>query len=364
MKFAFKTILVAPLDWGLGHATRCIPIIRGLQQAKCNVVVAANNKQKSLLQKEFSNIKFIELSGYNIRYTKNKNTLFFLLLWQMFKIFNSINREKKWLDNIIDELKIDVVISDNRFGLSTQKIPCVFITHQLQIDAPYNWLKNIIQKINYQYINKFTTCWVPDFEGENNIAGTLSHPNVMPSIPVQYIGVLSRFDQSKNEDTIIYNCCFLLSGPEPQRTLLEQKILQQLNSIKHLTCCLIRGLPETNTCLSSSNNLIIKNHLPEKELKQIILQSEFVIARSGYTTVMELISLQKKSILIATPGQTEQEYLAKKLMKQNWCYAVNQNSFSVSEAYSKANQFNYRLPKISETNIAIENLLEPLLHEQ
>lgn len=364
MKLAFKTILIAPLDWGLGHATRCIPIIRSLQQAKCNVIVAVNNKQKSLLQREFTDILFIDLFGYNIHYTKNKSTLPFALIGQMFKIFNCINREKKWLENIITELKIDVVISDNRFGLFTKKIPCVFITHQLQIEASYNWLKKVIQKINYKYINCFTTCWVPDFEGENNIAGILSHPNTMPSIPIQYIGVLSRFNEPKNQTTFIYDCCFLLSGPEPQRTLLEQKIIQQQNTIKHLKCCLIRGLPETSTTLSSSNNLIIKNHLPEKELEQIILQSEFVIARSGYTTVMELISLQKKSILIATPGQTEQEYLAKKLMKQNWCYAVKQNNFFIEEIYLKAKQFNYQLPKIVDTNLAIENLLESLLHGQ
>jgi uncharacterized protein (TIGR00661 family) len=358
MNLTFKTILIAPLDWGLGHATRCVPVIRNLTKANYIIIIATSGNQKSLLQKEFPALQFIDFFGYNIHYSKNGKSLPIALLKQSFKFFNCIKREKRWLDRIIDKYKIDFVISDNRFGLSTKKVPCIFITHQLQIQAPNKWLEKIIQLINYKYINQFTECWVPDFEGDNNIAGKLSHPAVMPAVPVKYMGALSRFSLQNKQSAFVYHCCFLLSGPEPQRTLLEEKILSQLASENFLKCYLIRGLPNSNYVIQSTENLTIKNHLPEKELEQIILQSEFIIARSGYTTIMEIIALQKKSILIPTPGQTEQEYLAGRLMKQQWCYSVNQNNFVFAEAFSRASIFNYSLPYFTGQNIDIENFLE------
>lgn len=363
MKLAFKTILIAPLDWGLGHATRSIPVIRSLIKANNTVIIATSGNQKSLLQKEFPSQKFIELFGYNIHYTKSGRSLPIALLKQAFKIFRCIKQEKKWLEKIIDKEEIDILISDNRFGLSTQKVPCVFITHQLQIQAQNKWLEKIIQSINYSYINQFTECWVPDFEGANNIAGRLSHPSVMPIIPVKYIGILSRFDNKNKQQVYTYDCCFLLSGPEPQRTLLEEKILHQLNNEKKMRCCLIRGLPNSIHVLPSTENITIKNHLPEKELEQIILQSEFIIARSGYTTVMEIIALQKKAIIIATPGQTEQHYLADKLMQQHWCYSVNQHEFVFADAYEKAKAFNYSLPELSHKNNNLKKVVEDFLNE-
>jgi len=137
--------------------------------------------------------------------------------------------------------------------------------------------------------------------------------------------------------------------------LLEEKILHQLNNPK-LRCCIIRGLPEENNVLPSTENIVIKNHLPEKELEQIILQSEFIIARSGYTTVMEIIALHKKSILIPTPGQTEQQYLAEKLMQQYRCYCVNQHEFVLADVYEKAKAFKYALPELLYQNNQFKKL--------
>ena len=347
-----KKALISPLDWGLGHTTRCISIIRLLHDNNYTVFVACNNTQKSLLQQEFNTINFINLKGYNISYSKQKNFLPLKLISQLPKINISIYKENKWLNKTIEDYNINLVISDNRYGLFTTKVPCIFITHQLTIKAPFNWLERLLQKINYSYINKYSECWVPDFESaNNNIAGILSHPNHMPHIPVYYINPLARF----KKDTTIkrrYSFCFILSGPEPQRTIFESQLIKQIPLITD-NCILVRGKPEVTQPLNLNiPNLKVVNHLSGNELSTVIQSSNYVITRSGYTSVMEIISLGIKSILIPTPGQTEQEYLAAQLMKNKWAYCTNQDKFNLKDALSNALNFDYQLPQIQADNLS------------
>lgn len=327
--FNKSTILIAPLDWGLGHTTRCIPIIKALQSANYNVIAAVSLQQKIVLQQEFPNLTYIDLFGYNIAYTKNKWFFIIKIMLQIPKILRCIYKENKWLNKIIEQEKISLVISDNRYGLYSKKAPCFFITHQLQINTGNAFTENILQKINYYFINKFSCCLVPDVAGKNNIAGVLSHPKKMPQIPTHYMGVLSRFNIVETE--IKYDVCVLLSGPEPQRTLLENKLLLQLNNIPHKQILFIRGLPQSIEKIKHQN-CTIKNYLAGSQLQQAICSSNIIVARSGYTTIMELVYLQKKMILIPTPKQTEQEYLATYLSNKNICVAYNQHEINLAEA--------------------------------
>lgn len=343
-----KKVLISPLDWGLGHTTRCISIVRILLDNEVSVIVACNTEQKVLLQQEFNNIEFIYLNGYNITYPKNHKLFPLKLSFQLPKILLSIIKEHRWLQKTIDKHSIDVVISDNRYGLYYSKAPCVFITHQLTIKAPFSWLEYLLQQINYRFINRFTECWVPDFAGEKNIAGLLSHPKRLPNIPVHYIGPLARFVKDKATE-IRYQFCIILSGPEPQRTILEDIILRQLPSISE-SFLLVRGKLGGKVINSKLPNVTVKNHLKGTDLQAAIQASEFIITRSGYTSVMELMALQKKSILIPTPGQTEQEYLAKQLMKQQWAWCIDQKDFNLTDSLKQASNFTYRLPDTS-TNL-------------
>ncbi len=351
-----KTILIAPLDWGLGHATRCIPIIQTLQNQGYKIVVAANDKQQNLLQQELDKVQFVFLEGYQIAYSKSKYFFGLKILAQAPKILWSIYKEHQWLKKIIKQEKIDIVISDNRFGLYSKKTPSIFITHQLQIKAPYNWLEWMIQKINYCFINQYHQCWVPDIESENNIAGKLSHPKKLPKTPTHFIGSLSRF--KRNDNSIkLYDVCILLSGPEPQRTLLEEILIHQFPSIKNKKIIFVRGLPSEENKIYI-NEMIIHNHLSHQLLEEVINSSEIIIARSGYTTIMELMSLQKKAILIPTPGQTEQEYLAKYLYQKNNCLTYTQNSFNLKEALLDSINFHYQF--IENINFNPTKIIEQL----
>jgi uncharacterized protein (TIGR00661 family) len=342
--FNIQKILIAPLDWGLGHATRCIPIIRALTANGYEVILAAEGAQAHLLQTEFPSLQILPLQGYRVRYSRSKWGLAFTLLAQLPRLRRVVKDEHQWLDIIVDQHKIDLVISDNRYGLYSKKNPCIFITHQLTIKAPFAWIEKILQRINYSYINQYNCCWVPDIAGEPNAAGILSHPLLLPVTKVHYIGLLSRFQLQAVEKK--YDYCILLSGPEPQRTLLENTLLKGLSEIQG-KILLVRGKPGSKEILDAEHHIEIKNHLPGSDLAQVLLQSEYIISRSGYTTVMELLSLQKKSILIPTPGQTEQEYLAKKLESDQICMSVEQDSLDCFADLLRAKTFAYRFPPLT-----------------
>ncbi len=353
--FNIQKVLVAPLDWGLGHATRDISIIHALIANGYEVVIGAEGAQASLLQTEFPSLQILSLDGYRVRYSKSKWGFLFKILVQVPRLRRVIKKENHWLDTVIDQQQIDLVISDNRFGLYTKKIPCIFITHQLTVKAPFVWAEKMMQQVNYYYINQFSSCWVPDMAGTENAAGILSHPVKLPLTKVQYIGLLSRFHLQS--ETKKYDYCILLSGPEPQRTLLEEKILSGIGSING-KILLVRGRPGSNEVIKVPENVEVKNHLPGPELQKAILQSEYIVCRGGYTSLMELFSLQKKMLLIPTPGQTEQEYLAKKLVENGFCLSVTQDQLNCVEHFAMVKNFDYKLPAFSLFN---ENYITDLL---
>ena len=322
-----KKVLVAPLDWGLGHTTRCIPIIQELFRQDFTVLLAAEGNSAHLLRKEFPSLTIISLKGYKIAYSKTQVFFKVKLFGQIPKILKAIKQEHTWLQKIIKEYAIDIVISDNRYGLYNTKIKSIFITHQLAIETGNTFSNWLVQKLNYRLINKFHECWIPDEEAPFDFAGKLSHPKEMPVIQTQYIGILSRFKKDTAEKNI--DLLVLISGPEPQRTALENMMLLQTTKIS-LRMVLVRGLPEASSIIVNTNKeLQIFDHLPATELNKLIQSSNFVIARSGYSTIMDLIALQQKAILIPTPGQTEQEYLAEYLAAKKYFVAVKQRGFNL-----------------------------------
>lgn len=337
-------ILIAPLDWGLGHATRCIPIIYHLLNNGVTVVVAASGPVKALLQQEFPQLEFLNLPGYNMRYSTGSRQGF-TLFRQVPKLIKAVNSEHKWLETLLQNRQFDAVISDNRLGFYNKDVKCIYITHQLTIKTGNVFSDWVAQKIHYRFINKYSECWVPDNDGENNLAGDLSHPKKRPQIPVTYIGALSRFEKTVSEKK--YALLIVLSGPEPQRTIFETIVLKQLKTYKE-NVLVVRGLPDSAETLSHSNkNIEIHNHLYAAALNTAFLQSKTILCRSGYTTIMDLIALQQQAILVPTPGQTEQEYLATYLQQKGIFYSTAQAGFILQKAMNAAAVFPYAIPYIS-----------------
>jgi len=333
-------IIVAPLDWGIGHATRCIPIIYALIKAGTQVFLAGDTNTEIILKKEFPDLPFLSLKGYQVRYSRHKRWFLLKLLSQFPSIKRTIQYEQQWLRKVVLDYKIDGIISDNRFGLYHNNIPSVYVTHQLHIETGNSLLNRLAQKIHYSFINRFTECWVPDAEGSTNLGGLLSHPEKLPAVPVHYIGVLSRF--FKKGATPHNPLLVLLSGPEPQRTIFEKIVIAQLQYFNK-AAVLVRGLPAETTELKLGNHVKVLNYVPAKALNELILASHIVLARAGYSTVMDLAVLQQKAILVPTPGQKEQEYLAGSLKKKQLFYSCSQQNFNLENALENANQF-YKQP--------------------
>jgi len=353
-----KTILVAPLDWGLGHTTRCIPLISKLLEKRHHVILAGDKAQEVLLTTEFPGIPFLPLKGYNIKYgTSGKKTVL-QLLWQAPGILKSAKKENEWLGSVIKKYSIDAVLSDNRFGLYSSQIPSVFITHQLYIASPLGAITaQWVQKRNYSFINKFSECWVPDFPEANSLAGKLSHPEKKPSIPVKYIGPLSRFRFENNQQQ--NGLLVILSGPEPQRSIFETIILRELENYNG-KATVIRGLPGAGSFIPSVPNVTFYNHLPAKEMEREINKSSMVIGRCGYSTVMDMAVLKKSCVLVPTPGQTEQLYLARHLTENNIAACIHQENFSLRKAIELAHQFSGNFA-VRDTSAVLDNAVDSFL---
>jgi hypothetical protein len=321
----------------------------------CNVLLAGEDKTARLLHEEFPHLPLLPLEGYRIRYARTGWELAFTITAQIPRIISAIEREKEWLDRIVEEHSIDAVISDNRYGLFHEKVPTVFITHQLLIKTGMGkWGDEFLQGLNYQYIQQFGACWVPDHEGEDNFAGDLSHPAEKPGIPLRYIGPLSRFEpEEKREEK---HLLVMLSGPEPQRTIFEDLLLEQLQSYSG-PIVFVRGLPGGQEQPDHPPHILMHNHLPAAALKQVMEEASLVIARCGYSTVMDLAALRKKSILVPTPGQTEQSYLSEHLMKKGFALCATQDKFRLSNLLELSGQFNYQLPA-SPSRRSLEEALE------
>jgi uncharacterized protein (TIGR00661 family) len=323
-----KTILVAPLHWGLGHATRCIPIIYALIENGFKPLIASDGAALELLRKEFPDIESLELPSYQIMYAKTAKGFKLKLVIDSPKMLKAIENERKIVKKLVKSGKIDGIISDNRLGVRSKKVPSVFITHQLNVlTGSTTWISTLLHK---KVIKKFDVCWVPDFEGSQNLSGKLGHPEQIPK-NVIYIGPLSRMKKRNIEKK--YDILVLLSGPEPQRTFLEEKLKQELSGLDKKILFVLGKVEEQIHCYNDGN-FRVYNFMGTKCLEKAINESELVISRSGYTTIMDLAVLEKKAFFIPTPGQFEQEYLAKRLKTKGIVPSCKQENFKLNKLES------------------------------
>lgn len=351
-----KKILIGCLDWGLGHTTRSMAIIQQLISQSAMVYVAANETQQKILKQQFPELQYLSLSGYNIQYGKTSFGTAFKILLQIPKILKAIKYEHKQVSIWQHQFKFTHIISDNRYGFYATNTHNIFITHQLQIWLKYRFLNACIRWLHYRFLKPFSACWVPDLQGKQNLAGKLSHPISMPKMPVQYIGPLVYQQQNAPNSATTKQVCCLLSGPEPQRSIVEQKLYNIALQMPHLHFIMVRGLPENKQSppLLATENIEIVPFANRSRLKQIIDASEIVVCRSGYTSIMELTSWNKKMICIPTPGQTEQVYLAQHLANQQQAVTIKQKHLSLpafKEAYVAAQKLSGTQP-FSTTTLA------------
>ncbi len=360
MRRSDPLVIVCPLDWGLGHATRCVPVIYELLDLKAKVIIAADGFGASLLKEEFPDIQCIALRGYRVRFS-DKLPLFLNLLFQLPKLIKAIITEHHRIKKIIREYQPDMVISDNRYGLWNKKVYSIFITHQVFPIPPrgFKWLAPLMRLISRYFITRYNECWVPDSASGDNLSGSLSHGNNIPK-NIRYTGILSRFQKyakesmttetgSYNTDSGIdktellkndFSIVSMVSGPEPQRTNFENLLISELKNHTH-PCLLLRGITSSESPLFKKiNNLYIADHLPGRELYQLLTAGSpgqrLVISRGGYSSLMDLSVTGNKVVSIPTPGQTEQQYLANKGSLSNQLLSFDQQNFTLEDCLKKA----------------------------
>lgn len=318
--YANKRIIVAPLHWGLGHATRCIPLINTLRTQN-TVAIASDGEALSLLKDEFPDLESFELPSYNIRYSFD--SMIANMMVQGPGSLMTIKKENKVANKLAREWKADVLISDNRFGFRSELTENIYISHQLNIPANNPMISNIASRVHQRIISKFDQCWVPDYRGARNLAGKLSQVNL--KIPTTYLGPQSRME--KSEMMVDFDFTAVLSGPEPQRTKLEKLLFRIFARHKNLRFCLVRGTNKARVIGHTDHNIETFNRLTTSDLNDVVNRSSRIICRSGYTSIMDLVKLEKPAILIPTPGQYEQEYLARRLDgKYNFSTCTQKNT--------------------------------------
>ncbi len=305
-----------------------------------DVFVAADKSVYELLIREFPTVKFITFSGLNIKYPPP--ILFFPFMFVLFpRMIWQIFREHRFLEELIEEYGFDIVISDNRYGLWNHKVKTVFMTHQVVVKTHrvLGFLNTFIFAISKYFIQKYSLLWIPDVEGARNFAGDLAHSYIIKR-KTRFIGILSRFKNPLiQENSFKYDICVIISGPEPQRTLFEELMIREIEKTS-LKAVVVLGIVDRQIPVREFKNGIIYPHLRGSRMEEVIAASEMVISRSGYTTIMDLAVMGKRAIFVPTPGQTEQEYLAERLMKMGLVYYQAQRDFDLKRAMVEAEKYN------------------------
>lgn len=306
-----KKVLVAPLNWGMGHATRCVPIIETLERLGAEVVLAGDGSVFDYFKKRFSHLDLLRLPGHIVNYQTRGRKLMFPVIKGLPGFFHNIYKEHIAIKHLVTQYNLGYIISDNRYGLWHGEIPSVLVTHQVNIRLNGVWQAGLplVKFTAQRFFCHFDEIWIPDYASLPGLAGKLSHPRKTPP-NYKYIGPLSRFSSPAPKAAHpVYDFLAIVSGPEPQRTILEN-ILVRLFHKGPFRTIILRGLPGIQEIVHKSPYLTLIPHLPDKELHDIICHSAHLISRPGYSTLMDLIVLQRQAVLIPTPGQPEQEYLA------------------------------------------------------
>ncbi len=326
---ALPKVLICPQHWGLGHVTRTIPVIRYFLSRGYPVILASSGAGSELLRMEFPDLRVLDLPDYGMRYPfKN---MYLNMGLQLIQMHIAIVREHFAIRRICKEEGIGMIVSDARLGASQKRIPSVIITHHLHFPLDNflsEWMSDVWMRFFYMM---FDQIWVPDVAGEINLSGALSH--TFRSTKHYFIGVLSRF--KKMDLDIAYDYAFVLSGPEPQRTAFEEILLKQMHHLGNVRCILIRGTREAKSIQVAAQNfegsLDIRDLISGNELNEIMCASDWIVSRSGYSTLLDLSVIRKNALLIPTPGQPEQEYLAKELTRKKLFYSTTQDLLNLEK---------------------------------
>lgn len=311
-----------------------------LRRKDVRLIVAGAAWQLAFLAGYFPDLALEQIPGYDIRYARQGSALKWRLLQQLPRIRQAIKSEHQWLGNFAARHQLQGILSDNRYGLWHPNIPGAILTHQLQIKSNAGALADrMLRMAHYRLLGKFEQVWVVD-RSAHGLADTLSHPEILPP-HTQYLGLLSQFYGRTNEVTTggDQTLLILLSGPEPQRSLLSDLLWAQVKDLKQKV---VFAEGKKGCFRQAEGNVCHTDILQGAALQEALQKAAIVICRAGYSSIMDLIFLDKKAIFIPTPGQTEQEYLGKVLQEKGMYPNFKQDGFSLQQALLQAKDFPFK----------------------
>lgn len=338
-------ILICPLNWGLGHASRCVPIAKEFMRQGFQVDFASDGPALELLKKEFPSASFFELPGYDVTYPSRN------MVWNVgrktFSLIKSIQKEKQTVEKIADQCGYDVVLSDNRLGCYSAKTYNIYMTHQMNILTPGNRLDFVANRAHHHFIHKYDECWIPDFLESEGLTGRLGHGHSVKQS--RYIGPVSRFVPLNKK--IRFSVTAVLSGPEPQRSIWEKEVIRQLDDLPG-PVALVSGR-SSMAGLEVPESITHFPFLTSLQLNQVMAESGVILCRGGYTTIMDLMALRKKAICVPTPGQTEQEYLTLLYEKRRYFPRQLQDEMNLKKALTQLASYS-GIPMKEEPELLID----------
>ena len=298
-------ILLSPLNWGLGHVSRTVPIIQWLLANENEVIICCDESQERFYRNYFPEIWYVPHEGYPFKFKGNGNwTLDILKTFSALHLF--LKDEKRRVKDLVEKFNPDLIISDQRFGFISKKVKSVIISHQVNLPVS-NW--NLLARVwNRKLLSKFNEVWIPDTI-EQEFSGELSNGNLKNK---HFIGNCSRFKNVLKENSMSkvkqYKYLGIISGPAPYNKQLLDLLIKKMELSNQKVVVII---PEELYDESLNSELITAISSPShKEFIELLLESKIVISRAGYSTLMDLVETKNEGILIPTPGQAEQEYLS------------------------------------------------------
>ena len=341
VKLNRKRVLFSVLNWGLGHATRSIPLIKALKK-KNELFIASTGRSLILLEQEFPEITFFDLPDYKVRHTKNGFLLIPFLALQVPFILFRIIKEIIQTEKLVKKYNIDLIISDNRYGVFSRFIPSFFITHQLRFKLPkvLKKFEFLSEWYNRLFFKRYKRIFIIDSKENQSLSGELSNKGkITHHNKLVYLGILSSITRNNQSNPInAIDVLFSISGPEPQRTYFEKTILNQINKIDGRKVVVL-GKPDDTSSYKRLNDLEIYSHVSREKMSELMNRAKLIVSRSGYSTVMEIVALGKKALLVPTPGQTEQEYLADYYQYKGLFHIASQKNLDLKKEIDIAQNF-------------------------
>jgi uncharacterized protein (TIGR00661 family) len=356
-----RRIFFAPLDWGLGHVTRILPLIRRFLQQGDQVYVATRGRALELLSNETPACVFLDFPQYPIRYPRSKYFVTRFMFVTYPQMLLAMWKEKQALQKIQQQYQFDIIISDNRFCINLAGVRCFLISHQLRYKLP--WLISKFEMIpeyfNHLFFSKYDRIIVPDYQNRHNLTGELSHHlRFLPNSRLLYAGILCDLPAATELDLGKIDFLILVSGPEPQRSIFERIIFKQVSMLEGRVVVAL-GKPERKYRIRKGN-AIFYSYLNRQQIADYMRQSDFIICRSGYTTVMEMVELKKRGVFVPTPGQIEQEFLARYYLQQGWCFYMPQNKFNLQTAVTQGKKYSGFPDNLAPTGQNVDRLFATL----